>query len=203
LIASSVSIGYLPAAIGNVSWLPLDIATRSIVDICVARGLILPPVINASHPRPVPWAHIISIFSDVLKSRGVSRQPLSVVSFRQWNDRVINEVAASKGPRRSTYNRFPSTKIQNIFERIVRGDEGIRDRERTDLEVGGGTAMLDIYQAVQMSKSLKDAPKLGKSHVEKWVDYWEREGMFVSSGLNCCAGLGHKSGNHPVCLARL
>ncbi|CAE6475171.1 unnamed protein product [Rhizoctonia solani] len=85
IIASSISVGCLPAAAGTVSWLPLDVAACSIIDACTTDERI-PPVIHASHPRPVPWADVMSAFSAVLASRTGSALP--VVEFAEWNKRV-------------------------------------------------------------------------------------------------------------------
>ncbi|KAF8601149.1 NAD(P)-binding protein [Ceratobasidium sp. AG-I] len=202
-ITSSVSVGCLPAATGNVTWLPLDIAARSVVDTCIARVPLLPPVINTSHPRPVSWVHMMRILRDVLKSRGVTSQLLSIVSFREWNERVISAAAASKGSRRDISNRFPSIKIQKWIKKFIHADEAARYEGRMDVEAGIGTARMDMSHATELSESLRNATRLEREHVEKWVEYWEKESMFVPSGFHLRVGPTHGGRNPPVSLARL
>ncbi|KAF8597333.1 hypothetical protein BDV93DRAFT_562443 [Ceratobasidium sp. AG-I] len=119
VIASPASTRCLPAAIGEVSWLPLDIAARSMVDTTVARGALLPPVINSFHPRPIQWTHIINLFEEVLKSRAGSNQAFSIVPFREWNERVACAASAVEEPKRNNHKRFPSTRIQHVIDKII------------------------------------------------------------------------------------
>ncbi|KAF8593131.1 hypothetical protein BDV93DRAFT_516805, partial [Ceratobasidium sp. AG-I] len=103
----------------EVSWLPLDIAARSMVDTTVARGALLPPVINSFHPRPIQWTHIINLFEEVLKSRAGSNQAFSIVPFREWNERVACAASAVEEPKRNNHKRFPSTRIQHVIDKII------------------------------------------------------------------------------------
>lgn len=141
----------------------------------VTRGEVIPPVINISHPRPVRWAHIIGIFEDLLKYRAGINQALSILSFREWNERVISAASRVDGPRHNSYKQFPSTKIQHVFDKMAHANEALLNSEDgVNAEACIGTAKLDVNQATRLSKSLRDAPSLGKEHVEKWVSYWEK-----------------------------
>lgn len=206
LIASSVSVGYLPTAIGvrlniypmlsnsdhsilgcsqDVSWLPLDIAARTIADASLARGTLLPPVINTSHPRPVPWSYIMKIFQEVFKSHAGNGQTLPIVSFREWNERVKNAASRVEGPKRNSYMRFPTTRIQQVFDIVERADEALREiKEDMNAEAFLGAAKLEINQGIRLSESLRDAPSLGREHVEKWVSYWEKDLSTSNSSRN-------------------
>ncbi|KAG8734982.1 hypothetical protein FRC10_011138 [Ceratobasidium sp. 414] len=173
---------WVPSIIGSslsdVSWLPLDIAARSVIDACTARSKLMPPVIHSSHPHPVEWSRIFSIFAQSLKSLNKD-QPLPIVPFSEWNERVASAASAFRGSESDRYKRFPSTKIQSTIEGMIHADEELRSK---GAEVGvesGGTARLDTSEAEGLSQTLKNAPQIGQGHVEKWVGYWEKKGLFV------------------------
>ncbi|CAE7151180.1 unnamed protein product [Rhizoctonia solani] len=176
IVASSVSVGCLPAAVGTVSWLPLDIAARSIIDTCITCDEELPPVIHASHPLPVPWVDIMTAFSEVLTPHiGCS---LPVVELEEWNKRVAQKAANFQGSDVDRYQRYPSTKIQGMVDGMAHADQLLRSRDEKDVE-SAGTVRLVTRNAERISKGLKSTPGLGKAHVEKWVKYWEPKGLFV------------------------
>ncbi|KAF8601152.1 acetyl-CoA synthetase-like protein [Ceratobasidium sp. AG-I] len=181
MITSSVSAGCLPIAIGHASWLPLDIGARLIVETCTARDVVLPPVIHTSHPHPVKWAHIMALFSEVLGSRTNGGQPLPIVPLREWNERVSKAASTFNGSERDKYRRFPSARIQAAFDRMLSNEEELQHSMDGDDAEAGGTAWLDTTKGQHLSKSMRDARRLGKAHVEKWVEYWERKRMFISS----------------------
>ncbi|KEP48039.1 putative acetyl-CoA synthetase-like protein [Rhizoctonia solani 123E] len=176
LIGSSISVGCLPSAVGSVSWLPLDIAARSIIDTCVARNADLPLVVHASHPRPVPWVDMIGAFSTTIGARTGSKIP--IVRFSEWNRRVIEAASSYKGSESDRYRRFPSTKIQGAVDGMVRADNELRSHRNTGNAESGGTARLDTTMAEALSKTLSCTLELGIAHVEKWVGYWESRGLF-------------------------
>ncbi|KAF8601146.1 acetyl-CoA synthetase-like protein [Ceratobasidium sp. AG-I] len=177
MIASSVSVGCLPATTGSVSWLPLDVAAQSIIDACIARSALLPPVIHCSHPRPVEWSHIINLFAGALESRTEGKQVFSIVSFREWSERVRSAASAFRGSDTDRNRRFPSTKIQTTFDSIERAGNEVRGEDK-EVEAGG-TARLSSIRAEELSRNLRDVPRIGKEHVERWVGYWENTGLFV------------------------
>ncbi|CAE6440754.1 unnamed protein product [Rhizoctonia solani] len=177
LIGSSVSIGCLPGAVGTVSWLPLDVAAHSVIDTCANRDKDLPLVIHTSHPRPVPWMHIMDAFSASLASRTNSQLP--IVRFDEWNKRVVEAATSFKGSESDRYGRFPSTKIQSTVDGMVLADDELRSREEAENAEAGGTVRLDTTVAEELSETLKTTPELGKEHVQKWTNYWGSKGLFV------------------------
>ncbi|CCO36285.1 L-aminoadipate-semialdehyde dehydrogenase [Rhizoctonia solani AG-1 IB] len=176
LVGSSVSIGCLPGAIGTVSWLPLDVAADSIIDVCVARSGTLPPIVHACHPRPVAWMDIMSTLSTAMASRVGSEVP--IIRFDDWNRRVMEAAASFKGSESDRFARFPSTKIQATVNGMVWADNELRARGDASNAESGGTVRLDISTAKAISKNLRLAPELGMGYVQMWVEYWESMGLF-------------------------
>ncbi|CUA76307.1 L-aminoadipate-semialdehyde dehydrogenase large subunit [Rhizoctonia solani] len=164
MLVSSLSVRCLPAAVGTVSWLPLNIAAGVIIDTCTTRDE-LPSVIHASHPHPIPWLDIMSAFSDVLAARVGSSLP--VVEFGEWNKAVTDSAASFQGSDVDRYKRFPSAKIQSTMDGMAHADQLLRSRDGTEGIDSAGTVHLMTTRAEQMSEGLRSTPKLGREHVEK------------------------------------
>jgi uncharacterized Ntn-hydrolase superfamily protein len=120
---------------------------------------------------------IMESFSSVLASRTTSTLP--IVQFSEWNKRVSESAASFQGPESERYKCFPSTKIQSTVDGMVHADEELRLRDEAGDVESAGTVRLDTTIAEQLSEALSSTQKLGKDHVEKWVEYWETKGLFV------------------------
>ncbi|KAH7318805.1 male sterility protein-domain-containing protein [Rhizoctonia solani] len=176
LLASSISIGYLPEALGVVSWLPLDVAARAIIETCIARNVELPSVVHTSHPRPIQWMDIISAFFASIGARTGSHLP--ILRLDKWNKRVLEAAESFKGSKSDRYRRFPSTKIQPTINRMVKADNELRSCRDAGITELGGVVSLNTTVAEEFSEALRTAPQLGMDHVETWIGYWESVGFF-------------------------
>ncbi|CAE6407221.1 unnamed protein product [Rhizoctonia solani] len=177
LIGSSVSVGSLPRAVGTVSWLPLDVAARSIIDTCVNRNKVLPQVMHTSHPRPVPWVDIMNALSASLVPLVNSQLP--IVGFEEWNKRVAEAAESFKGSESDRYKRFPSTKIQSTIDGMVLADKELQSHDGVEHVESCGTVRLNTKVAEEFSRVLETTPQLGDEHVQKWISYWGTKGLFV------------------------
>ncbi|KAG8707501.1 hypothetical protein FRC08_000467 [Ceratobasidium sp. 394] len=178
VLVSSLSVGYLPMATGDISWLPLPVAANSILDICTSYGSLTPPVIHLSHPYPVKWESVFGMFAEALNTRNRGGQIFPVIPFNQWNERVKSAALAFKGPQNDKFRRFPTMKIQSTIEAMVQGDNELRLRgAETDVEAGGLPG-LDTTEAVRMSETLSNVTQISQEHVEKWVEYWVKMDVF-------------------------
>ncbi|KAJ1310588.1 hypothetical protein OPQ81_007317 [Rhizoctonia solani] len=176
LILSSISVGCLPGALGVVSWLPLDVAARSTIELCVGRNVELPLVAYVSHPRPVSWMAIINAFSTSIASRTGSQLP--IVRFDEWNKHMAEAVVSFHGSKRDCNKHFPITKIQSLIDQAVQADNMLRLKGEVDHAEFGGLITLETTVAESFSETLRSTPRLGMEHVEKWIDYWKSVGFF-------------------------
>ncbi|KAL8994550.1 MAG: hypothetical protein Q9169_005514 [Polycauliona sp. 2 TL-2023] len=82
LVKASKTIGYLPDLRGTLSWLPVDKAARTVVDLLLGRGL---PSLVAHVENPVrqSWADVCSILEYILGMPAGTRLPYSI-----WLERV-------------------------------------------------------------------------------------------------------------------
>ncbi|QRW09278.1 AMP binding enzyme [Ceratobasidium sp. AG-Ba] len=179
VIASSLSVGCLPDALGIVSWIPLDIAATTAIDACLSRDHVLSPVINCAHPRPISWSQAMSGFSNTLQSgRDLS---LPLVQLSLWNTQVITAAARARSPEEA-FRRYPSTKIQATIDGMIYLDERAQNSGATvsgGLLEAGGTVVMSTTKAMELSTTLREAEPLGEEHIRAWVAYWEKQGLFV------------------------
>ncbi|KAG8707499.1 hypothetical protein FRC08_000465 [Ceratobasidium sp. 394] len=101
-----------------------------------------------------------------------------MVPFTEWNECVASAALTFDGPENERYKRFPSTKIQSTIEGMTRADEYLRSQGAEIKAESGGAVRLDTCKAEVLSQSLKSARQIGREHVEKWIGYWEKKGLF-------------------------
>ncbi|CUA70556.1 L-aminoadipate-semialdehyde dehydrogenase large subunit [Rhizoctonia solani] len=178
IITSSISIGCLPGATGTVSWLPLDVAAHSIIDICLARAVEMPSVVHLCHPRPVPWMVIVGAFATCIFLRTGSQLP--IVGFDEWNGRIKEAAESFEGSKADRYKRFPTIKIQSVLDGAVKSEIRLRARRDSGHAEFTGVVRLDITIAKALSETLRFTPELGMKHVERWFRYWDSVGFFKS-----------------------
>ncbi|QRV95000.1 AMP binding enzyme [Ceratobasidium sp. AG-Ba] len=178
LVASSLSIGYLPDALGSVSWTPLDDAANTVIDACLSREALLSPVIHCAHPRPVPWSRMMRMFSHIFEERGNKR--LGLMPLAEWNQKVV-EAASAISLADEAFKRYPSTKIQTTVDGMTHSDEQVRGAGAPmDGEFeAGGMARMSTTKAVGLSKALEKVEPLSEEHVRAWVVYWKERGLFL------------------------
>jgi NAD dependent epimerase/dehydratase family enzyme len=79
-----------------VSWIPMDAVSQAILDVGFARKQV-PGAINFVHPKPIPWASMISSISDALVAQeelNVSALPL--IPFGEWVARLESKSKTAK-----------------------------------------------------------------------------------------------------------
>ncbi|KXN82909.1 L-aminoadipate-semialdehyde dehydrogenase large subunit [Leucoagaricus sp. SymC.cos] len=84
LVKSSVTLGGLPSAPGVISWLPMDKAAQSILDLCFTKEKI-PFAVNLIHPRPVAWNQVIKAIQGALVDLlGIDPTSLLMIPLPKW-----------------------------------------------------------------------------------------------------------------------
>jgi hypothetical protein len=159
-----------------VSWLPLDTAAKSLLDVCQSPATEFPSVVHVVHPRPVQWSSIMAAFAQVVKAR--TGEDLSLLPFGEWNQMVVQ--AASSSSSCSGHQHFPSTKIQTTFDGISQGDSLARSLYGSFVEgvESLGSPCLQTSVCESLSPTLRSIPALCRDDVTRWMDYWEGVGLF-------------------------
>ncbi|KAG8782782.1 hypothetical protein FRC12_020418 [Ceratobasidium sp. 428] len=179
MIVSSVSAGCLPTTSGHISWIPLDSTAQAMHEVYMNRSAIMPTVIHCAHPRPTLWSDVLGMFSKALVPYTKRNLALNTVPISDWNRWIIKEASAFHGPEDQKYQKYPTTKIQGMFDGMTWSASMLEsdDDTRDDVEMGG-TVALDMTEALALSQTLRSVPKLDQEIVEKWVLYWGKNGLF-------------------------
>jgi thioester reductase-like protein len=104
MLASAVSLGSLPDAIGFASWTPTDVISQAILDVAFTSGSSTERALNLVHPHPVLWSTIMENFADVFVEDGITSHRLPLVPVEDWVAQ-LTELSTSADA--------------NTFERIV------------------------------------------------------------------------------------
>ncbi|KAG2150554.1 L-aminoadipate-semialdehyde dehydrogenase [Suillus clintonianus] len=156
IIKCTDTIGILPNLEESVSWLPVDYAAKTIVDLVNVPPQRLPlgecPVWNVIHPKLVPWSSILSSLQHSgLKFKALPRH--------EW----IKALRASPVDEVSN----PSRKLLTFFENKY-GQEELATRYP-----------LLTVQTEKASESLRSAPIADVGLVGKWVAAWRETGFLA------------------------
>ncbi|KAG1723799.1 putative aminoadipate reductase [Suillus lakei] len=156
IIKCADTIGILPNLEESVSWLPVDYAAKTIIDLVNVPPQLLPlgecPVWNVIHPRLVPWSSILSSLEHSgLKFKALPRH--------EW----IKALRA--GPIDEVSN--PSRKLLTFFENKY-GQDDLATRYP-----------LLTVQTEKASESLRSAPIADLGLVGKWVAAWRETGFLA------------------------
>ncbi|GJE90357.1 acetyl-CoA synthetase-like protein [Phanerochaete sordida] len=165
LVKTSINLGALPALTGTVSWVPADTVARTYVDLVLAARA-LPPLLNLVHPRPAPWAAVVTGLNAAL-----GKHALPVLPYAAWLARVEALPATSVN-----MDRYPALKLLAFFRELAAGEQRAAAAEGHALEAGG----LPVFATGKMqecSAALREAPAVGDAHAKAWVEYWRTSGF--------------------------
>lgn len=161
LIASSVSLGKIPATLGSsemVDWLPVTTVAMSLLDLLfVAEDSACEPstiVYHLVNPFRTSWSALLPSFIKYCKSN------LEAVPFTTWLE-VLQ--------RSSTENRYtPATRLMGYFEKLQSPQNG-------------QIARLNTTEALKVSKTLTESGPVKEDWVKHWMERWG----FCAGGRVC------------------
>jgi hypothetical protein len=147
------------------------------LDMCKYTIARLPPVAHVAHPRPVSWSEILTKLTRAIKD-DIGKE-LSFVLFHEWNEKVLR-AAASCDPE-LVHRRFPTIKLQTLFNGMAKVDQELREQHRSDVGrfEAFGPPHLVTTVCEQLSSTFRDLPALGYDDVVYWVRYWKRVRLIV------------------------
>ena len=152
-IQSADTIGVLPEHEEQMSWLPVDYAAKSIVEImnlATVQGEC--PVYHIHQPTYVAWSAVLTALEAAqLRFKRVSRQ--------EW----VKALRASD----SDVQRNPSYKLLAFFEDKYGGDE-----VKTGIGVG-----VAVDKAMAVSQWMREMPVVDGVLVAKWIEAWKESGF--------------------------
>ncbi|KAL0572747.1 hypothetical protein V5O48_009211, partial [Marasmius crinis-equi] len=162
LVHASALMKCIPYDDRVVSWIPLDVAGKVVVDLLDAPrdSSQTPTIFHLVHPNPVPWTSLARSFSQKLG--------LSLVSYTEWL-RLLEE--SSTGPAFESLN---AVTLLDFYKNAG------KKADQKDCEAFG-MPILDVARAVKASGVLGDErlTQLGEKDVSQWLEYWESVGLVL------------------------
>ncbi|KAK0478796.1 putative aminoadipate reductase [Armillaria novae-zelandiae] len=161
LVKSSIAIDALPSFSGVVSWMTVQSVAQIILDI--AFNSEAEPVINLVHPKPVPWASIVTQLQHALK------KDIPVKPAAEWFEILESQ---SQMTSSEDIHRIPALKLLAFFREMIQGDDGSDDDQES-----GGLPRFSTSKAEKHSSTMFNVKSIGSEEVEGWVRYWKEVGF--------------------------
>ncbi|KAF9505928.1 hypothetical protein BS47DRAFT_1322053 [Hydnum rufescens UP504] len=164
VVRSGEVVRALPSSDDVVSWLPLHVAARAIIDFRNSQA----QTVHLAHPSPVPWT---DLFSPIAASLGV---PL--VPYADWLARLEADLADTSRSEVEAATNNPALRLISMFRPFQQGSVTTGGREAM------GVARLQTTEAVKASPALRSenlAP-LGARDALAWVRFWKSAGLLKS-----------------------
>ncbi|KAJ3851387.1 putative aminoadipate reductase [Lentinula lateritia] len=183
IIKSSLVLGVLPDAKGDISWAPLDALAEGILDVAFAKED--PPVaINLVHPQRVSWTVIMeAIRESLILAKHLPLDALPLVPFRNWtqalSDKALVADSGSTGngvaPGKITLKEIPAAKILEFIRGMAKSS-GVKGTGEGESEALGGS-IFGTENIQRISKRMRELAPIGRHDVELWVKYWLQHGL--------------------------
>ncbi|TFY54704.1 hypothetical protein EVJ58_g8699 [Rhodofomes roseus] len=156
IVKSSLALGVLPNSNNVVSWVPMDVVARTVVD--VVLGPESPELINVVHPHPVKW---IVVFEAIQDELGVA---LSFISFHEWVNQ-LEAVPDTTTP--SDLGRIPGLKLLETFRALGTAEMEARPEDEKESEFGG-LPLFETNKACGISQTLATITPLDEHDARAW-----------------------------------
>ncbi|KAH8113759.1 acetyl-CoA synthetase-like protein [Phellopilus nigrolimitatus] len=172
LIKSSIALGMLPDADGDVSWLTAHDAGGAIADMLHAHDFML----HLVHPRPVPWSTIITSFASEL---GLPRTPYTVwlAALEAAHAELYSGSEPSAKVIAEAHATNPALRLRPFLHAAVTHMARVKAENVEPL----GITRQRCERAEAASATLRGAPEMGVTNVKTWVENWRASGFIVLS----------------------
>ncbi|KZV95712.1 acetyl-CoA synthetase-like protein [Exidia glandulosa HHB12029] len=151
IVRSAAKLSCLPDASAPISWIRLDEAAASVIEMRDASG-----VLHLVHPRPVPWRTAFDTFSRTLGN-------VPIVPFSDWMGRLIAYAEANPEGGREV----PAMRLLEYYKGI--GPTGFDGMARVE--------NISTVKAQVVSPTLRNMAPMSEVDAEKWIAYWKRAGV--------------------------
>ncbi|GJJ11568.1 putative NRPS-like protein biosynthetic cluster [Clathrus columnatus] len=155
LVKVSEVLKVLPENEGVVSFIPLHMAAKSLVELRHSSSTFA----NLVHPNPIPWNKIINWVGERLN--------LSTVPYQEWLRRL-------EGLPRTyeTLSQNPALHLLDFYRAAATLADGLQDFQRHEAM---GIATYETTNTIINAFSLQPSylPQLTRDDVNRWIDYWE------------------------------
>lgn len=187
--SSSLADLLLSWLLKTVSWIPLDIAARTILDVALTPAFASATphlqTLHIVHPHPVSWSKIFARFSQAMTS---SQEQLPLVPFAEWWAKLEKHASESTVPSPLPGEErppIPAMKLLSFFRDWAERDDARRSEMQSDEQSEVfGQAYLSTKMIREVSVSMKtlvtsgESSMLSEEDVKRWIDFWQNKGLF-------------------------
>ncbi|KZO93861.1 acetyl-CoA synthetase-like protein [Calocera viscosa TUFC12733] len=165
IVKSGERLKILPSLPGRVSWIPIDMAAQSIID--VMHGSVNSPsgtstYLHLVHPHPVSWDSVLAPIARQMDCR--------LVPFSEWLN-ALSEAAKDD----TEVTRNPAIKLLDFYRGI--GEHDMKT-EQDKTKEAMGMPELETKEAEARSETLRNVRCLGEEDALKWMGYWKKRDLF-------------------------
>ncbi|EJT96904.1 acetyl-CoA synthetase-like protein [Dacryopinax primogenitus] len=167
IVKTAERLGVLPALPGHVSWVPIDKAAQSILDVLHSSTFGQKAecqCLHLGHPNPIEWDHIMKPIADKLCAR--------LVPFAEWFSQLA---AAAEDSTQVKHN--PAIKLLDFYRLVATG--AARAQQSGTKREAMNIPDLECVKARASSVILDGLEPLGKEDVERWCRYWRARGFLI------------------------
>ncbi|KAF8878948.1 putative aminoadipate reductase [Infundibulicybe gibba] len=174
LVKSSLALGALPSAAGVVSWIPMNSVSQAILETAFS---IDPPAValNLVHPRPIEWNSIITAIGHALRRRQLANESFPIIPFQQWFGRLEERARTATD---GDLELIPAIKLLDFFRGVASFDSTLGTQNGQETMESGGVTRFKTDRAEATSVTMRTLPSIGDEDAGRWVDYWEKVGLF-------------------------
>ncbi|KAG1835909.1 putative aminoadipate reductase [Suillus subalutaceus] len=175
LVKSSLALGSLLDLPGVVSWTPADRVAAAALDVALSETHV--PLVNFTHPRPVPWRTIFEGVRDALVASGQTKHPLPLEPYSGWMQKLERR---AHGAKERDFKEVPALKILPFLRGFLQSQNA--EPISGDGEAGNGLQFV-TDSACSLSNTMHnlstlESEWLGPSHARAWVKDWNSKGFF-------------------------
>ncbi|KIJ53176.1 hypothetical protein M422DRAFT_775837 [Sphaerobolus stellatus SS14] len=155
LIQASHHIGALPDNIAKVSFVPLDVAASTLIELRHAYI----PFAHIIHPRPVTWRSLMKDFENSLH--------IPIINPQEWVQRLENASQRDQKLLQSS-----AVHLLDLYRNGLLRSDQFEEREIL------GLPTYEMKATLEAAPSLQGIRQLGKSDVEDWIANWRAQEVF-------------------------
>ncbi|THH15905.1 hypothetical protein EW146_g4648 [Bondarzewia mesenterica] len=133
----------------EISWIPVDVAASALLEMLGSSE----PVLHLVHPNPAEWGIVSDTASELL---GVP-----VIPYADWVSKLQEAHRTTAGDHDAP-KKNPALNLVDFFA--------------NDLAIES-SVVLSTERAEKVSESLRNAKRLGREDVEKWIAHWRGTGF--------------------------
>ncbi|KAF8968163.1 hypothetical protein BDZ97DRAFT_1655638 [Flammula alnicola] len=164
LIQSANFVGCLPKIKEDVSWIPVHVAARALVDFMLSSEA--SGIAHLVHPKSTPWSTLASAFTRELS--------VPLVPYHAWLSKLEHAALARETNTNGLSNSFAALRLLDFFRGIA-----LKINEVGQPLEAFGFPRLSTEQAVAMSSTLGNPglEDLTATDVKNWLTYWKAVGF--------------------------